>query len=101
MESDVFAIFRAFVLSFQGLSSFFSWFKFFLFMALVLSFHVFSSVSIAHERTAVSFPYVSNHLHEISHLPIFLYFITSQKRFNSYQNDVIALISNHIINKKN
>lgn len=76
----------------------FSGLLFCLFMAFVLSFHVFSSVSIAHERTAVSFPYVSNHLREITHLPIFLYFITSQKRFNSYQNDVIALISNHIIN---
>lgn len=100
MESDVFAIFRAFVLPFHGLSSFFSWLLFFLFMAFVLSFHVFSSVSIAPERTAVGLPYVSNHLREITHLPVFLYFITSQKRFNSYQNDVIVLTSNHIINKK-
>lgn len=99
MESDVFAIFRAFVLPFHGLSSAFLQLLFCLFVAFVLSFNVFSSVSIAHERTAVGLPYVSNHLHEISHLPIFLYFITSQKRFNSYQNDVIALISNHIINK--
>lgn len=44
MESDVFAIFRAFVLPFHGLSSFFSWFRFFLFMAFVLPFHGFSSV---------------------------------------------------------
>lgn len=100
MKSDAFAIFRAFVLPFHGFCFVFSWLLFCLFAAFVLSFHVFSSVSIAHERTAVSFPYVSNHLHEISHLPVFLYFITSQKRFNSYQNDVIALISNHIINKK-
>lgn len=57
MESDVFAIFRAFV----------------------LSFHVFSSVSIAPERTAVGFPYVSNHLREITHLPIF-YILLHLKR---------------------
>lgn len=100
MESDAFAIFRAFILSFRCLRFVFSWLPFCLFMVFVLSFHVFSSVSIAPERTAVGLPYVSNHLREITHLPVFLYFITSQKRFNSYQNDVIALISNHIINKK-
>ena len=98
MESDVFAIFGAFILSFRGICFAFSGLKFCFFLFCVLPYLGFCSVSIAPERTVVSFPYVSNHLREITHLPVFLYFITSQKRFYSYQNDVIALISNHIIN---
>lgn len=44
MESDVFAIFRAFVLPFHGLSSVFSWHLFCLFVASVLPFHGLRSV---------------------------------------------------------